>query len=279
MFRRLTLRGTVRTLFAAVLVVVCLAPLRAQKLLQPVATVLDLSGQVSVLDGDHGLQTPLSTGLVVKQKQVIVTGSDGWAKFQYSDGSTFEIFPNSKVVFQEHPADWEHLLNIWIGHVKVWIQHAPGVPNYKNVTTPTAVISVRGTVFSIEVQDEDTTVVSVEEGLVDVKNSTAPMGKIPRLTAGDTITVIRNQPLGFNNRGNQNVYVGKAIRALEQAWYQVMRGQRGVGFPGGGPVGTGGGAQGDKGKTTGTGTSTGGAPTPPSAPTPPPAPPPPGGGH
>lgn len=280
MFRRLTFMRTTRTLLVAALTVVCLTPIHAQKLLQPVATVLDFSGQVSVLDGDFGMQTPLSLGRVVKQTQVIVTGPDGWAKFQYTDGSTFEVFPKSKVVFQEHPADWEHLLNIWIGHVKVWIQHTPGVPNYKNVNTPTAVISVRGTVFSIDVPDEDTTVVSVEEGLVDVKNWTAPMGRIPRLGAGDSITVIRNQPLAMN-RGNQNGLGAKAMRDIEDLMYRVILQRKGgIGFPGGGPVGSAGGAQGDKGKPTGTGTGNGGStPTPPAAPTPPPAPPPPGGGH
>ena len=279
MFRRLTLLRAMQTLLVAAVAVVCLGPARAQRrpMMQPVATVLDFSGQVSVMDADQRGQTAISRGLVVHQTQIIKTETDGWAKFQYSDGSTFEIFPKSTVVFQEHPADWEHLLNVWIGHVKVWIQHAPGRFNYKNVSTPTAVISVRGTIFSVEVQDEDTTVVSVEEGLVDVKNSTAPMGRIPRLGAGATITVIRNQPLGLN--GNTNGVLAKAMREAEDLVYRMILLRRGggIGFPGG-PVGSTGGAQGDKGKTTGTGTGTG-APAPPSAPTPPAAPPPPGGGH
>lgn len=272
---------TMRTLLCAALAVVCLVPLHAQKLLQPVATVVDFTGQVSVLDGDGGLQTALSVGRVVKQAQVIVTGPDGWAKFQYTDGSTFEIFPKSKVVFQQHPADWEHLLNIWIGHVKVWIQHAPGVPNYKNVQTPTAVISVRGTVFSVDVQDDDTTVVSVEEGLVSVRNVTAVAGRIPELQAGDSVTVLRGVPLAMNIRNNNNLKYAKALRAFEQLMYQWIGQRRGnVGLAGGGPGGTIGGSQGDKGKPTGTGTGTGtgnGAPTPPTAPKPPPAPP--SGGH
>src|SRR5581483_9189188 len=161
MFRRSKLMLATRTLLAAALAVVCLGPLHAQRrLTQPVATVLDFYGQVSVMDHDGGPQQALVANAVVKQTQVIVTGSDGWAKFKYTDGSTFEVFPNSKVVFQEHPASWDSLLNVWIGHIKVWIQHAPGVPNCKNVTTPTALISVRGTVFSIDVPDPDTTTVA-----------------------------------------------------------------------------------------------------------------------
>jgi ferric-dicitrate binding protein FerR (iron transport regulator) len=280
MFRRLTFMRTTRTLLMAALAVVCLAPLHAQRLQQPVAKVLDLSGQVSLLDGasqsgTNGLLIPLSQGLVVKQAQVIVTGDDGWAKFQYTDGSTFEIFPRSKVVFQEHPADWEHLLNIWIGHVKVWIQHAPGVPNYKNVVTPTAVISVRGTVFSINVESEDETDVAVEEGIVDVRNTTALTGTIPRLTAGQSIRVIRNVPLAVKGIDKGGL-LARGIRMAQEAVYQAVMNRKVGGIPGGGPAGNTG--QGDKTKTGGT------TPTPPSAPTTPPAPPPappappPGGG-
>lgn len=270
MFRRFTFPQTTRTLVTAILAAVCLAPLYAQRLQQPVATVVDLSGQVSIQDGDA--QRALSVRVIVKQGQMIVTGDDGWAKFEYTDGSTFEIFPRSKVVFQEHPANWEHLLNIWIGHVKVWIQHAPGVPNYKNVTTPTAVISVRGTVFSIDVPSDDETDVAVDQGIVDVRNTTAVTGNIPRLRAGDSIRVLRNVPLAAN-RIDKGGIVARGIRAAEEAfWIMMQRRAGGIGGTGG-PVGTTGGAQGDKTKTGG---NTPTAPTPPSAPTPPPAPP--GGG-
>ncbi len=275
MFRRLTLLRAMETLLAAAVAVVCLPPAQAQKLQQPVATVVDFSGQVSRMNSDRGMQTPLSQGLVVRQTQIIETGVDGWARFQYSDGSTFEVFPKSRVVFQEHPADWQHLLDVWIGHVKVWIQHAPGVPNYKNVETPTAVISVRGTIFSVDVQDEDTTVVSVEEGAVDVRNTTVPVMNVPRLGPGQSITVIRNQQMGFK-RGNFNGYPW--MQKVEEAVYRaiLLKKSGGVGLPGG-PIG--GGAQGDKGKTTGPAGTGSGTPSAPSAPTPPAAPPPPGGGH
>src|SRR5579884_2881846 len=62
------------------------------------AKVASLSGQVSVLrDGQPWV---LSIGDVVQMKQVIVTGADGTAVFRVSDGSTFEVYPNSTVVFR-----------------------------------------------------------------------------------------------------------------------------------------------------------------------------------
>jgi len=229
---------------------------------------------------DGGYLKPVSIGSQINQKQLIVTGPDGFAKCQVlSDGSTFEVYPNSKVVFRETSGDWKHLLNVFIGRVKVFIQHAPGVANPNNVTSPTAVISVRGTVFDVQVQDDDgTTVVSVDEGEVGVRNLTAP-GDSVILHPGDSITVIRGQRLMGKQIDKGNI-LRNAMRAVRDAMYQVAL-QRGPSqAPGGGPVPTNTG-QGDKGKPTG-GTSTGTSPTTGTGtPPPPPAgsvPPPPGGG-
>src|SRR4051794_23828507 len=143
MLPRSTLRWTMRTLVAAAALVVCLSPLMAQ---ESGAKVLVQSGQVSVMNG--GYLQGLSVGDKIRMQQMIVTGPDGFARFQVlSDGSTFEVFPNSKVVFRDTPGNWQKLINVWLGHIKVFIQHAPGVPNPNDVTSPTAVVSVRGTVF------------------------------------------------------------------------------------------------------------------------------------
>ena len=275
------LSRTTRSLLSFLAAVVCLAPAALAQ--DPVATVIDMSGQVSLQQG--GYLKAVNRNDVIRQMQVVVTGPDGWAKFQYTDGSTFEIFPKSQVIFREQPTDWEHLLNIMIGHVKVWIQHAPGVPNPKNVTTPTAVISVRGTVFDVNVEDTDgTTFVSVDEGLVGVRNLTAP-GPVPELRPGQSIYVYRNQPLVMQK--DYGMLYNRMFRAAEDLFYRVALGRTtgggGIGGLGGGPVG----AQGDKGKNGGGGTSTGtgnggstGTGSAPAPPAPPPAPPAPTtGGH
>jgi hypothetical protein len=167
------------------------------------------------------------------------------------------------------------------------IQHLPGVANPNNVTSPTAVISVRGTVFEVIVEDLDgTTLVSVEEGLVQVHHRMQP-GPDKNLNPGDSVRVFPNQPLAkVVDRGNILI---QAVKRMEQAIYDGLL-QRGIpggaGSPGSIPTTTGGaqgGAQGDKGKNKGG--SSGGAPVPPgSAPAPPggappPPPPPPGGGN
>jgi hypothetical protein len=241
------------------------------------AIVRDQQGQVSVMNGAY-LQV-LNVGDKIRMQQIIVTGPDGFARFEVlSDHSTFEVYPNSRVVFRDTPGAWQKLLNVVMGHIKVFIQHAPGVPNPNDVTSPTAVVSVRGTVFDVDVRDEDTTVVSVDEGEVGVRNWTAP-GKTAVLHPGDSITVIRNQPLAQAGIDKGGV-LQRVLRAARDVYVQMPRTQGAngpVAIPGG--TGTsGGGAQGDKGKNGGGSTTTppGAPPAPPSGPGAPP--PPPGGG-
>ncbi len=256
MLQRPTLTRTVRTLLSAATLVVCLAPLRAQ---DPTARVIEQIGQVSTMNG--GYLTALSVGSIVKQRQLIVTGTDGYARFRVTnDGSTFEVFPNSQVVFRPTLGNWKNLLDIMLGRIKVFVQHEPNKPNYNDVSSPTAVISVRGTVFDVVVDDADTTVVSVDEGLVQVRNSTA-IGEV-FLHPGETATVIRNQPL-IARQIDKSGILQAGYRAAREALWQVMLGRR---QPGGVPSVSGGGTQADKGKggttpTSGPGSGPGTAPS------------------
>jgi hypothetical protein len=244
-----------RSLCVAAALVFGMIPLAAQ---ESAAKVVYQVGQVSISDG--GYLKALSVGDIVKVKQLIVTGPEGYARFEVlSDQSTFEVFPNAKVIFRSTPGAWDHLLEVFIGRVKVFIQHAPGVPNPNKVTSPTAVISVRGTVFDVLVESADgTTFVTVDEGIVDVRNSSASGGSVT-LRAGDSIRVYPGQPLVARQVDKGN-FLRRVLYVARDAYYQVMI-QRPVG--GSGPIGGGPGTvpgNGDKGKDTGTTTSGPGAP-------------------
>ena len=269
-------------LFAAALVV-SLHTLGAQCVLAPGSTdamVLVQSGDVSKLGDRAGYRDTIKPCGLVSQQQVIRTGADGYAKFQVADGSIFEVFPNSEVTFRK-TFGLTDLLNVWMGKVKVYIQHLPGIPNPNNVTTPTALISVRGTIFDVDVQADGTTFVTLDVGIVDVRHLLVG-SKIIRLNPGESIQVLPNQPLAALPR-DKGIFFRKALQIAEDTFRQLAGQRPGSPGPGGtttGPVGTGGGPQGDKGTkntgtTTGTGTGTG-APT--GAPPAPPPPPPGGGG-
>jgi hypothetical protein len=220
------------------------------------AKVLQQTGQVSISDG--GYFKALSVGDTIRIKQLIVTGPDGYARFEVqSDKSTFEVFPNSKVFFRDVPGAWDNLLNVVLGRIKVFIQHAPGIPNPNKVHSPTAVISVRGTVFDVVVEDlEGTTFVAVDEGMVDVRNVTAP-GPSVTLRPNDSVRVYPGQPLVARQIDRGNLLRRFVYIAREGLWQVMINRPGGGNGPIGGPTG---GAQGDRGKDTGTTTTGPGAP-------------------
>jgi ferric-dicitrate binding protein FerR (iron transport regulator) len=243
--------------FAAV---VSLTPLSAQ-IGDPfgpgAAKLIVMTGRVSVLK--DGVEWARSVGDVIQPKQIIITGDDGYAKFELADGSTFEVFKNTRAVFHDSPG-WQEMLNVLIGRVKVYVEHKNG-PNHQKVTTQTAVISVRGTIFDVSVEDEDgTTLVSVEEGVVDVLHVRFGGNEI-LLHPGESIRVFRDQPLA--KVADKTDAVHAALRAAAQAVYDVLYG-RGINSGGTGGVPTGGastgGTQGDKSGKAPTG---GNAPPPP----------------
>ncbi len=213
------------------------------------AHVVSREGQVSLYKDNT--YWAIDTGDAVKVRQVVVTGADGHATFRVSDGSTFEVFPNSQVTFRANPGSLRDILDVWLGRIRVHIQRPGGQPNPNRVFTPTAIISVRGTVFDVTVDDEaEATVVLVEEGSVAVEHRLMPRSFEPKiLHAGQELTVHRNLPLDEARHFD-------AVRALQIAsdiFIQIMvrmpRSGGGIGFPGpgGGGIGGGGGLPGDTG--------------------------------
>jgi ferric-dicitrate binding protein FerR (iron transport regulator) len=204
----------------------------------------------------------LAPGEYVYPNEFITTGDDGWGMFKVSDGSTFEIYPNSKIAFRTNRGNWEDLLELWLGKVKVQIEHPGGLPNNNKVRTPTAVISVRGTTFDVEYKpDDDSTTVLDEEGSVEVA-SVFNLDNKKLLNANEMIVVYKNTSLArrVDTGGIFKRVFQSAMDALTQ---QAINSRSSVpAAPGGGtpPPTTGGGSPGDKNNT----------PTPPPPPPPPP---------
>ncbi len=222
------------------------------------AKVTQMTGQVSVLKDS----TPwaLQVGSVVQVKQIILTGTDGFAVFEVSDGSTFEVYPNSRVVFRANPSNLKDLLDLVLGRVKVHIQRLGGQPNNNRINTPTAVISVRGTVFDVTVDDGESTLVSVEEGLVEVRHALIGSSSPKLVSPGESLRVYRDQPLAQRSSPVRDATIQQGLRAAAEAIYRIVyRAPTAGGSPV--PGSTGGGRPGD--------TDTNNPPPPP--PPPPPA--------
>ena len=245
------------SLLLAMTAVVCLGQFLPSDAGNYAAKVVTLSGQVSVL---KDLQPwALSAGDNVQVTQVVVTGADGHAVLQVSDGSTIEVYPNSKFVFRQNPGNWRDLIDVFLGKVRVHIEHLGTLPNPNRVITPVAVISVRGTTFDVTVNDDDeATTVEVEDGQVEVRHNLLG-GNAAIVNAGEVFRVYRNEPIA------QRMDKGNVVRQVLRIGVNVVAivgrssGPGKITLPGGhtGP---------DVGDT---------GPTPPPAPPPPPPPPPP----
>ena len=240
-----------------------------QPALNGAAKLLSWTGQLSVLKDNT--TWALNIGDLVQPEQVIVTGIDGYGVFQVADGSTFEVFPKSKVVFRANRGDWRDLLEVWLGKVRVQIEHAGGLPNHNKVRTPSAVISVRGTIFDVEVEDDDaTTMVLDEEGSVEVRHLLR--ASEPRiLTAGEWVRIYKNEPLAKKLIDKGGV-LQRAIRIASDALYQAA-----LNTSRGGPTVARGGVPTPTGPSVGGpgDTNNNGAPPPPPPPPPPAGAPPP----
>ncbi|MCZ2147635.1 MAG: FecR domain-containing protein [Bryobacterales bacterium] len=228
------------------------------------ATVVEITGQVSVLR-DANSPWVLNQGSTIQPQQMVITGPDGYARFRVSDGSTFEVYPNSKAVFRANPGNLKDLVDMIIGRIRIHIEKLGGQPNPNDVHTPTAVISVRGTIFDVVVDEDETTMVAVTEGLVAVRHALKPSKNERLVGAGEVLRVYRNEPLARNSV-DKGLVAEHVFRGLTDALITIMRGGGlrggGSGAPSGGAPG--GGLPGD----------TKGNPPPP--PPPPPAAPPPG---
>jgi hypothetical protein len=248
MHKLFRLARAVQVLLLAVCIGVSVPIVRAQS--HEFAAAIEIEGQVSVIRGG---QVPLfqkgSPGapadqIGVRAKEEIVTGPDGHAVFQISDGSTFEVFPNSRVTFQ---GEWtiQDMLELILGKIRVSIEHRNG-PNHKRISTPTAVISVRGTVFDVAVEDEDgTTYVGVEQGQVLVQHRLQP-GNPKLLNENEYIRIYPNQPLAKAGPPSRGVGAFLWDRLRNALGDLIMNNPGGAVPANGSPAG---GPQGDAGKT------------------------------
>lgn len=210
---------------------------RAQFASDSAATMVSSAGEVSVLR-DNSIWVLFPNDLV-QPGETIITGEDGFAEFRIADGSTFQVYPDSRVVFRKNPTTLGDLLDVFLGRVKVYIQHLGGRPNRHRVFTPTAVISVRGTIFEVSFDEAETTLIAVDEGTVAVSHRLMPNDQEISVEAGQSLIVYPDAPLA--KAGIDKSRVVRMMDGLARAAASVWQRNR---VPGGGSGGSGGGGGG-----------------------------------
>jgi hypothetical protein len=158
--------------FVAVVVMFILAlPALAQN--PATGQIAAVKGKVSLIRGQN-VPVLLHQRDEVQAGDSILTDAKSSATMRFRDGSTVRIFPNSHVELRSELGKWRELLHVLLGNVRVQIEKLSGRPNPKVITTPTAIIAVRGTIFAVAVAQNGDTQVGVENGLVTVASQLRP---------------------------------------------------------------------------------------------------------
>ena len=214
------------------------------------ALVQTLSGRVSVERA--GELWVLMPGQTVKGGQVVVTGPDGYAKMELSDQSTIEVFPNSRLVFRANRFNWSDLVDLYLGKIRLHIQRLVNDEETYRVTSPTAVISVRGTILEVEVDAAKDTFVYVETGSVLVRHRLMPGGDV-LVESGQSLRINQNVPLTAAKLTTPLAVIGRIVRIAGETIARVdgLSGGKSKGGSGS-PSGSSGGS------TTGAGSGTSG---------------------
>jgi hypothetical protein len=187
-----------------------------------VARAAGVSGQAVVLT--PGLAPlVLTAGYILNPGDRIDTRGGGRVVIDLSDGSMVVVAPESIVTLKDYRAaeSLRELFAITLGMVRVRINHFAGKPNPYRMNSPTASIAVRGTEFSIEVDTEGTTQVTVFEGAVEVTSLADPDRKV-LIEAGRGVLVQGGQdfhliggnaaPPGKGDAGDRAAGQAKAVQ-------------------------------------------------------------------
>ncbi|MGE5593587.1 MAG: FecR domain-containing protein [Betaproteobacteria bacterium] len=148
-----------------------------------VATVVKAEGRCMLLPARSGEWIEVGVGSLIYRGDRIRCDPDSWAALGLADGGSITLGPGCEVCF-----DSLLYLRLFIG--RLWAKVKPAAPGAAGFTveTPSAVVGVRGTHFSVWVSDDLATTVSVASGVVKVvgagKAVLVPQGYATRVKPG-----------------------------------------------------------------------------------------------
>jgi hypothetical protein len=145
------------------------------------ATISDFKGKVSI-------QLPAQTFAAPVRGETLppdttVSTDDGRLLLKLSDGSDVLVRAHTKLLLKQPESSGWKYFQLLMGRVRTQIQKRMGGSPAFQIGTPSAVISVRGTKFDIEVDRRGFTEVDVDEGVVELEAVTG-RGQSVLITAG-----------------------------------------------------------------------------------------------
>ena len=168
------------------------------------ATIADLKGDVQIHSPQgESVNAQRGTALVAESK---IDTAKGSVLLNLEDGSQVLVKSNSHVVLKAPTPGKGYWLELLMGKINAKVQKRLGNSPSFRMGTPTAVITVRGTRFSVEVDKKERTQVEVFEGLVEVAGffHGAPVMVRPGFSTGVEHDRAPETPHGLENRENEN---------------------------------------------------------------------------
>lgn len=223
---------------ALLLLMLVVLPISAQS--TALGKISAVKGVVQLVRGQSA-PVPLHKHDPVQADDEILSDKKSSATIHMSDGSSVRIYPNSRVVLRPESGVWKEFLFVLLGNVRVQIEKLSGGPNPKTVTTPTAIIAVRGTIFAVAVDHAKNTEIGVESGLVSVADRVRPGDEV-MVRPGESVWVRAGQGIG-QPQLRQKSMTGISMNgwrggAADDAWGQGQgQGTRSGGFGGSGGSG------------------------------------------
>ncbi len=138
------------------------------------ATVADYKGEVA-LHAPDGTTLAADRGMTLAAQTAIETGK-GSILLSLQDGSQVLVKPHSHVVLKSPDQAPGYWLELNIGKLVAKVKKRLGNSPSFRMGTPTAVITVRGTRFEVEVDKKQRTRVEVYEGIVEVRGMGVTVG-------------------------------------------------------------------------------------------------------
>jgi uncharacterized membrane protein YgcG len=145
------------------------------------ATISDFKGKVSIQLPAQAFAAPVR-GEVLPPDTTVST-DDGRLLLKLSDGSDVLVRAHTKLLLKQPEASGWKYFQLLVGRVRTQIQKRMGGSPAFQIGTPSAVISVRGTKFDVEVDRRGFTEVDVDEGVVELEAVTG-RGQSVMITAG-----------------------------------------------------------------------------------------------
>ena len=165
------MRKPVLLIFANAMILIVVFMLMAQSLfvVQRIAQAGEVKGLVEVKRGDGEFQ-PLATNAIVAVGDTVRTGRDGSVEFTWADKTRWKLAANTQLTVKKASVNKKvetSQFRLDAGQVFVRLVKRLAPASRFEIETPTAVAAVRGTVFSVAV-DQGQTKVEVFKGQVKV---------------------------------------------------------------------------------------------------------------